>query len=473
MTEILTYSGATSNFNRYWDSINWDRVKSEVKKLQMRIAKAVKKGKWNKVKVLQRLLTRSFYAKLLAIKRVTSSRGSRTPGVDGVKWNTPKKKLSGLLSLKQRSYQAKPLRRVSIKKKNGKKRPLGIPTMKDRAMQALYLLALEPVSETTADPNSYGFRPYRGCRDAISQCFCALAKGYSAKWILDADIKACFDKINHKWLMENIPIEKNILKQWLSCGYMENRQLFPTKFGTPQGGIISPLLANMALDGLEDVVRKYNKRGMKINFIRYADDFVVTAAHKETLEKLVIPEIKKFLIPRGLELSEEKTKIVHINEGFNFLGQNMRKYNNKLITQPEKESIKRFKEKVKKIIKQHWGTETQIMIKRLNAVIRGWSYYHRYVQSGRVFYWLQFLINKMLISWAKKRHRKRSLRWIWNHYWNISKTKRKFSCKVKNENGKTTIFSLIYPPDIRLARYIKIKGKANPFDLYYQIVLSW
>ena len=200
MTAFL--AGASRHPGNAWKSIDWTHAKAEVKKLQMRIAKAVREERWNKVKVLQRILTRSFYAKLLATNRVTKGKGSSTPGVDGIVWRTPAKKMVGALSLQQHGYKASPLRRVHIPKGKNKKRPLGIPTIRERAMQALYLLALEPVSETLADPNSYGFRLFRACRDAISQCFCALAKKYSAQWILDADIKACFDGISHKWLLD-------------------------------------------------------------------------------------------------------------------------------------------------------------------------------------------------------------------------------------------------------------------------------
>lgn len=228
MTETKV-SGATFGLGSQWKAIDWKKVESEVFRLQVRIAKAVMAGKWNKVKSLQWIITHSWHAKLLAVKRVTSNRGARTSGIDGVIWNTPARKMKGALSLVRRGYRAQPLRRVRIPKKKGKSRPLGIPILKDRAMQALYLLALEPVAESTADPNSYGFRLYRACRDAIEQCFCALAKSNSARWVLDADIKACFDGISHQWLLDNIPIDKKMLAQWLRCGYVEHRTLFSSR----------------------------------------------------------------------------------------------------------------------------------------------------------------------------------------------------------------------------------------------------
>jgi len=234
-----------------WKSINWKSIKQSVRSLQLRIAKATREGKHNKVKALQWMLTHSFTAKLLAVKRVTENSGKRTPGVDGVLWKTPTQKFLAALSLLRKNYKAKPLRRLFILKKNGKKRPLGIPTMTDRAYQALYLLALEPVSETLADKGSYGFRQKRSCHDAIERCYIHLSRKDSATWVLEGDIKGCFDHINHQWLEQNIPMDKKILQQWLNAGFIENSRLFPTTEGTPQGGIISPTLANMTLDGLE------------------------------------------------------------------------------------------------------------------------------------------------------------------------------------------------------------------------------
>jgi len=286
----------------------------------MRIAKAVQADRPNKVKALQWLLTHSWSARVLAVRRVSRNKGSRTPGVDGIVWNTSAKKMRGALSLRRHGYHAQPLRRVKIrKKKPGTFRNLGIPTMTDRAMQALYLLALEPVAELTADPNSYGFRLKRACRDAIEQCFCALGNLYSAEWILDADIKACFDWIDHDWLLTHIPLDRKILREWLRSGVVEGGRLFPTRNGTPQGGIISPTLANMTLDGLEQAVKRSCPSKSRVNFVRYADDFIVTAKTPELLRDRVIPAIHAFLAERGLVLSAEKTQVVHIADGFDYL----------------------------------------------------------------------------------------------------------------------------------------------------------
>ena len=237
MTVANRPTDAPTSWKTEWKSINWKTVRDSVKRLQVRIAKAVTEGKFRKAKALQWLLTHSYHAKLLAIKRVTSNKGRRTAGVDGIIWKTPRQKLEAVKLLGRRGYRPLPLRRIYIPKKNKlKKRPLSIPVMTDRAFQALYKMALEPVAEVLADPNSYGFRQKRRCADAVAQCFIALAKSYSAVWILEADIKACFDEISHQWMLDNILIDKTVLSKWLKAGYIESGKCFPTNKGTPQGG---------------------------------------------------------------------------------------------------------------------------------------------------------------------------------------------------------------------------------------------
>ena len=314
MNENKTSCAPADNQLTLWDSIDWTKAELAVRKLQARIVKAQKDGRHNKMKALQWTLTHSFYAKALAVKRVTSNGGGNTPGVDMETWDKPETKMQAINDLRRRGYQPKPLRRVHIKKSNGKLRPLGIPTMKDRAMQALYLMALEPVSETTADTRSYGFRKERRCMDAVMQCHNILRKGYSPEWILEGDIKGCFDHISHEWLLANIPMDKAMLRKWLKCGYIFNKQMFPTEEGTPQGGIISPTLANMALDGLQKVLaERYKRRTIKgkhyspmVNLVRYADDFIITCENRETLENEIKPLVAEFMAERGLTLSEEK-----------------------------------------------------------------------------------------------------------------------------------------------------------------------
>ena len=327
-------AGALINDAKNWKSIDWNYARREVRRLQVRIAKAVKENRWNKVKVLQYLISRSFYAKLLAVKRVTSNKGKKTPGVDGVLWQGARAKGRAVYSLRRRGYKPQPLRRIYIPKKNGKKRPLSIPTMYDRAMQALYKLSLAPVEETTADRNSYGFREGRSCADAIQAAFNALSKPNSATWVLEGDIKGCFDNISHEWMLRNIVMDKLVLQKWLKAGYVENGITYPTRKGTPQGGIISPMLSNITLDGLEEAVRCAVPRRSRVNFVRYADDFIITGKSKRLLENQIKPAVEGFLAERGLTLSQEKTVITYIKKGFTFLGQTFRKHGRVLHVTP-------------------------------------------------------------------------------------------------------------------------------------------
>lgn len=482
MTAISTVAGAPTHNVDDWHAINWHKCHQSVRRLQTRIVKATQEGRWNKVKSLQHLLTHSFSAKATAVKRVTENRGKKTPGIDGESWSTPICKLQAMQSLRQHGYKPQPLRRIYIPKANGKQRPLGIPTMKDRAMQALYALALEPVAETTADKHSYGFRPERSTADAIEQCFASLSCKRHAQWIFEADIKGCFDNLNHDWLLSHIPTDKNILSRWLKSGYMEQKAFHPTEAGTPQGGIISPLLANMALDGLGAKLAKIfpmkissRKPAHKVNFIRYCDDFIITGRSKEQLENEVIPIVKEFLHERGLELSEEKTKITHIDDGFDFLGQNIRKYRGKLLIKPSKKSVKNFLLKIRQVIKGNKQAPQAYLISLLNPIIRGWTLYHRHVVSAKTFSKVRHEIWEIIWRWCKRRHPNKCAHWVEKKYFTrIGQRKWVFACKGKKLKSGKFSKGLVLEDSTRvpIRRHIKINAEANPFHPDWEIYLE-
>ena len=317
MTTVQTV-GAISSEAAEWYAIDWQAINRNVRRLQVRIVQATKASRWGRVRALQRLLTHSYSGKVLAVRRVTENNGKATPGVDQEIWDTQEKKIQAVHALQRRGYRSQPLRRVYIPKSDGKTmRPLGIPTMKDRAQQALYLLALAPVVETTADKNSYGFRQQRSCADAMEQCFKAL-RSANTQWILEGDIKSCFDKISHDWLLAHVPIDRAILQKWLKAGYMDKHVLHETTDGTPQGGIISPALANYALDGLERILKdKYPTGALKsfgglcpsVNFIRYADDFVIGVAREDDARR-IMDVLPKRMSKYGLTVHPEKTRLV-------------------------------------------------------------------------------------------------------------------------------------------------------------------
>jgi len=451
-----------------WETINWTKVEIDVNRLQTRIAKAMANGERNKAKRLQYLLTHSFSAKAFAVRKVTTNKGKVTSGVDKKLWSTSSAKMKAVLTLTDRGYRSKPLKRVYISKKGkNKKRPLGIPTMYDRAMQTLYALALEPIAEIKADKISFGFRRGRSAKDACEQIFALLARKCSPTWILEGDIKGCFDNINHDWLQSNIPMDKRIMKQFLKSGFIYEGRLFPTDKGSPQGGSISSLYANMTLDGLEEVIQeKYhrNSKGKienhyraktKVNLVRYADDFIITANSRETAEEIKCL-VSEFLESRGLMLSEEKTIITHIDSGFDFLGWTFRKFNGKLIVKPSKSSIKSLIRKCSTIILKEGKASTQSdLIRRLNQVIRGWTNYHKHVVASKTFSYVNNTLYILLQRWAKHRHPNKNNWWRLNKYWH-------------EKNGKPWVFTtdeytLINLRRINIVRHPKLQISKLPF----------
>src|SRR2546423_491022 len=472
--------GAVSSEATEWYAIDWQVIHRNVRRLQVRIAQGTTEGRWGKVRALQRLLTHSYSGKVLAVRRVTENDGKKTPGVDQEIWDTPEKKTQAVHAFKRRGYQPQPLRRVYIPKSDGKTmRPLGIPTMKDRAQRALHLLALDPVVETKADGNSYGFRQQRSCADAIGQCFIVLGSA-NPQWILEGDIKSCFDRLSQDWLLNHVPMDRTILRKWLTSGYMDKHVLHETTEGTPQGGIISPALANCALDGLERLLKEKYPTGTRlksvggekpcVNLIRYADDFVITGRTKELLEEEVKPLVEQFLQERGLELSSTKTVITHVTSGFDFLGQNVRRYpSGKLLIKPSKKNIKTFLDGIRRIIKAALGMSAADLIKELNPQIRGWANYHRHVVSKRTFNHVDYVIFNCLWRWARRRHPNKNPNWLKSKYFERYRERDwNFFGETCDDEGTPIKVWLLSTSRTPIKRHVKIKSEANPYDPAYE-----
>lgn len=465
-----------------WHGINWRQANQEVKRLQTRIAKATQEGNRRKANHLQWLLTHSFSGKALAVRRVTENKGRKTPGVDGETWSTPASKFKAISRLKRRGYQPLPLRRHNIRKSNGKTRPLGIPTMTDRAMQALYKLALEPVTECRADGNSYGFRLERSAHDALEHTWHCLNKVNSARWVLEGDIQGCFDNISHDWIINHVPMDKVMLTKWLKCGVIDHGVFRRTDAGTPQGGIVSPSLANYVLDGLQPLLenkfgsRKNPKKAQKnrVYYIRYADDFIITGISKHLLEAEVLPVVQEFMRERGLTLSPEKTKITHIRDGFDFLGMNVRRYRGKqsrkwtkTMTKPANKAIQTHLDKLRKIIREHPTIKQIDLIHKLNQVIRGWANYHRHACSKQVFQRMDSETYKALWQWACRRHPGKGKKWVKERYFHTQGT-RSWVFGVKTgmwlTDGTPEIRARLLHTDFKIERHVKIRSEVNPFD---------
>jgi RNA-directed DNA polymerase len=472
--------GAVSREATEWYAIDWPTINRNVRRLQVRIVQATKASRWGKVRALQRLLTHSYSGKVLAVRRVTENNGKKTPDVDNEIWDTPEKKTQAVHALKRRGYQPQPLRRVYIPKSDGRTmRPLGIPTMKDRAQQALHLLALDPVVETTADNNSYGFRQQRSCADAMEQCFKILSRP-NPQWILEGDIKSCFDRISHDWLLAHVPMDRAILQKWLKSGYMEKHVLHETTDGTPQGGIISPALSNCALDGLEWLLKEkfptnkplssFGGKFPCVNLLRYADDFIITGRTKELLEGEIKPLVEQFLQKRGLELSPVKTVITHVEKGFDFLGQNVRKYpNGKLLIKPSKKNVKTFLGGIRKTIKAALGMSAADVIHELNPKIRGWANYHRHVVSKRTYVRVDHEIFSSLWRWARRRHPNKNTRWRKQKYFALHRGHDwSFFGETCDDEGQLSQVWLCHARSTPIKRHVKVKGDANPYDPAYE-----
>ncbi len=454
-----------------WADIKWHDVEGHVRRLQERIYRATTNKAWRKVKNLQKLLVRATSNKLLAIRRITQeNQGKHTAGIDGVVYDTPEARWRLFQEgLSLQGYKPRPVRRVYIPKDNGKQRPLGIPTGKDRVMQAIVKAALEPEWEARFEANSYGFRPGRCTMDAVTAIHTTMNRKDCSQWVLDADISGCFDNIDHGPLLAKLPVFTTTLRRWLKAGVVEVGFFSPTDTGTPQGGVISPLLANVALDGMERLFdaewpdgrpkapafRKGVNRGVSV--IRYADDFVITAPTWEVLETYARPRIVELLKERGLALNEVKTRIVHIREGFNFLGFHIRKFGSreeKLLTVPQKEKVLKHVRAIRSYLDAHKQTPAVQVIRDLNPVIRGWANYYRHSAAKDVFTKVRHAQWQMLWNWAKRRHPNKRSKWVKARYF--------------RNDGYWTFFeekaTLVKPDTTPITRFTKVTGRNSPYD---------
>lgn len=466
--ESLTRQTAQVLTKHPWFQIDWNLCRRRVRSLQRRIVKSLQAGDWRKVKSLCSLLVNSFSAQVLAVKRVTENKGKRTAGIDGQRWTSPAQKMQAVNTIATwKRYHPHPLKRIYIPKKGSTKmRPISIPVMEDRARQALLAFGLQAITETLADGHSYGFRPKRGCADAMAQVFNILRQQSSASWILEGDIKGFFDNIAFDWMLTHIPMNKRILKAWLQCGFIDKGEMFETTDGVPQGGIISPIIANRVLDGLASEVsgRYHFRRTHQISFVRYADDFIVTANSEAILRDVIIPKINTFLAVRGVELSPHKTHITHIRDGFDFLGQTTRKYSHqgylgKIQITPSLKAMSSIKDNIKTLVKSSGCLTQAQLIDRLNPVLRGWANYHRHVICGEAFSQLDNFVWFRLFRWAKRRHPDKTGRWIALRYFCIQPNAA-WIFKDK-KSGKALIR---VSQAILTQRHIKVKADANPFD---------
>ncbi|MFM6561914.1 MAG: group II intron reverse transcriptase/maturase, partial [Microcystis panniformis] len=487
----------TTKTTNVWKAINWAKVQRYVFKLQKRIYQAAKSGQEAKVRKLQRLLVKSYYARLLAVRKVTQdNQGKKTAGVDGVIAISPEQRLNLTKEIKG-TLKAKPLRRVWIPKPGrDEKRPLGIPTIKDRARQALVKSALEPEWESKMEGTSYGFRPGRSAHDAISKTYITINQG--SYFVLDADIAKCFDRINHDFLLSKIHCPNSLkreIKQWLKAGVLDNGVFEETETGTPQGGVISPLLANIALDGMARLIetlfpQKGNGKNQAV-LIRYADDFVVISPSLEIIEQCKTA-ISEWLKPIGLELKPEKTRVCHTlnpieyngkmeEPGFDFLGFNIRqypagKYKAGKITKgipktflthikPSQKAVKAHTEAIKGVIKKHKTAPQSALISHLNPIIRGWANYYSGIVSTDTFNKLDYTIWLMLRAWTVSRCGKANYKKLRNYF---------RPGTVKLSNGKERHESWLFQTKdgfylwkhnwTPIVRHTLVRADASPYD---------
>jgi RNA-directed DNA polymerase len=458
-----------------WHQVDWVVVEDEVRRLRQRIFTASREGDLRRVRNLQKLMLRSRANALLSVRRVTEvNAGRKTAGVDGkVVVTAPGKSfLADSVQHYDSSWKPNPVKRVYIAKASGKQRPLGIPAIFDRALQAHVASALEPEWEARFEPKSYGFRPGRGCHDAISAIFLTVKGENPGRcWVLDADLAGAFDRIDHSHLLEAIGRfpARGLIERWLKAGVIENGRFAPTVEGTPQGGVISPVLLNVALHGMEQAAGvRYHSSGSRPGAavagcpvtVRYADDLVALCVSREQAEE-VKARLAAWLAPRGLAFNEDKTRIVHLDDGFDFLGFNVRRYRGKLLIKPSKAAVQRIRKRLAAEMLALRGTNVEAVLIRLNPIIRGWSAYYRTVVSSEVFNALDDYVWKLTFKWARYSHPNKSRRWVVDRYFGQFNRSRQARWVFGDRNSGAYLLKFFWT---KIVRHQLVPGTASPDD---------
>jgi RNA-directed DNA polymerase len=458
-----------------WREMDWAAVEDEVRRLRQRIFTASRDGDLRKVRNLQKLMLRSRANAVLSVRRVTEvNAGRKTAGIDGkvVVTALGKSFLADSVQHCDALWKPKPVKRVYISKANGKQRPLGIPVIFDRALQAHVVNALEPEWEARFEPKSYGFRPGRGCHDAISAIFLTV-KGNNPQrcWVLDADLAGAFDRIDHSHLLQAIGTfpARGLVERWLKAGVIEKGRLAPTEEGTPQGGVISPALLNVALHGMEQAAGvRYHGVGSRPGavvagcpvVVRYADDLVALCVSREQAEE-VKARLAAWLAPRGLAFNEDKTRVVHLDDGFDFLGFNIRRYRGKLLIKPSKAAVQRIRKRLAAEMLALRGANAEAVLIRLNPIIRGWSAYYRSVVSSEVFNSLDDYVWKLTFKWARYSHPNKSRHWVVDRYFGEFNRSRRARWVFGDRNSGAYLLKFSWT---KIVRHQLVPGTASPDD---------
>lgn len=458
-----------------WDAISWCSVEGDVRRLRRRIFKASQDGDLKRVRNLQKLMLRSRSNTLHSVRRVTQhNAGRKTAGIDGEVALTSADRGTVAVDLHSHTapWQARPVKRVYIPKANGKQRPLGIPVLRDRVQQARVANALEPEWEARFEPRSYGFRPGRGCHDAIQAIYWTLRGRRSKRqWVLDADLSAAFDRIDHERLLTHLGTfpARGLVAGWLSAGVVDRGRFAPTEEGTPQGGVISPMLLKIALHGMEEAAGvRYTRRdpqGAHVAMgapvlVRYADDFVVMCHTKDQAEQ-VQHRLGQWLTPRGLAFNEDKTHIVRVDQGFDFLGFNVRRYDGKLLIKPSPAAVRRLRKRLATEVRSLQGTNAEAVIRRLNPIIRGWAAYYRGVVSTEVFSAVDDYLWGRLYRWAIHAHPNKLRHWVVNRYFDMFNPSRQDRWVFGDRN---TGYYLRRFSWTKIVRHKLVMGTASPDD---------